>query len=123
MGMALACFTRLLLSKSAPPGLLGFDDLVRLFRQGGIKRRAMDIIMASSWAGSPFPRRGDMSCSSPSVRAMGEVVKGEQLGAQHQQDQPERHVGGVDEALFVMVTKDHRTSTVPSVAPVRSAPR
>ena len=40
-----------------------------------MNRRAMDIIMASSWAGKPMRDMGRNKRSSPSVRAMGEVVR------------------------------------------------
>ena len=40
----------------------------------GMKRSAMVIIMASSWAGTPKRRKGISSASMPSVKTMGLVV-------------------------------------------------
>jgi len=40
----------------------------------GMNRRAMDIIMASSWMGRRSFFSGDSRLSSPSVREMGLVV-------------------------------------------------
>ena len=65
----------------------------------GMKRRAMVIIMASSWAGKWMHlQAGISSCSMPSVRAMGEVVSVRSDVPMHQKDQPQAsnapHAGG-----------------------------
>ena len=61
-------------SKSAPRAFWADMILSVSSMSVGIKRRAMDIIMASSCTGNRSFFRGESRCSSPSVRAMGLVV-------------------------------------------------
>ena len=61
--------------KSAPLAICAFIILSVSSSKVGIKRRAMVIIIANSWAGSPIFLKGLSSLSIPSVKAMGEVVK------------------------------------------------
>ena len=72
--MALARCIRLPLSKSAP--LARWADMILSVSsiRVGIKRRAMDIIMASSCTGTLIFFSGPSRDSSPSVSRMGEVV-------------------------------------------------
>ena len=71
----LARANRLPLSKSAPRAIWAFMILSVSSSRVGMNRRAMVIIIASSWAGKPIRANGDINRSSPSVRAMGEVVR------------------------------------------------
>ena len=61
-------------SKSAPRAFWADMILSVSSMRVGIKRRAMDIIMASSWTGRRSFFSGDSRLSSPSVREMGLVV-------------------------------------------------
>ena len=65
---------RLPVSKSAP--LAFWADMILSVSsiRVGMKRRAMLIIMASSWTGTLSFLSGLSRLSKPSVRAMGEVV-------------------------------------------------
>ena len=65
--LMLICGTFLLTYTTSPIALT--DGLEAL-----MKRRAMHIIIASSWTGTPTFLSGPISASRPSVRAMGEVV-------------------------------------------------
>ena len=71
---ALAFCTRFPLSKSAPRAFWADMILSVSSISVGINRRAMDIIMASSWTGTWSRLRPLSSRSSPSVRLMGLVV-------------------------------------------------
>ena len=71
---ALARWIRLPDSKSAPRAFWADMILSVSSMSVGMKRRAMHIIMASSWTGTWIFFSGFSSSSSPSVRAMGEVV-------------------------------------------------
>ena len=63
------------LSRSAPLAIWAFMILSVSSRRMGIKRRAMDIIMATSCTGTCILLRGCRRLSMPSVRALGVVVK------------------------------------------------
>ena len=71
---ALAFCTRLPVSKSAPRARWADMILSVSSMRVGMKRRAMDMIMASSWTGKRIFFSGESRCSSPPVRARGEVV-------------------------------------------------
>ena len=68
---ALARSMRFPLSKSAPRAFWADMILSVSSISVGMKRRAMDIIMASSWTGTRTLFRGPSRASMPSVRAMG----------------------------------------------------
>ena len=70
----MARWIRLPDSKSAP--LARWADMILSVSSisRGMKRRAMDIIMASSWTGTWIFFSGPSRFSSPSVSRMGEVV-------------------------------------------------
>ena len=72
--MALARAIRLPDSKSAPRAICAFMILSASSSRVGMNRRAMVIIMASSWAGKWKRLKGESSSSMPSARATGEVV-------------------------------------------------
>ncbi len=72
--MALARWRMLPVSKSAPRAFWALMILSVSSMSVGMNRSAMLIIMASSWTGTRIFLRGLSSCSSPSVRAMGDVV-------------------------------------------------
>ena len=75
MGMrALAFWMRLPLSKSAPLAFWAEMILSVSWMRVGMKRRAMLIIMDSSWTGKLSFFKGRKSFSNPSVKRMGEVV-------------------------------------------------
>ena len=61
-------------SKSAPRAICAFMILSASSIKVGMKRRAMDIIMAISWAGKRRRVNGRIRLSMPSVREMAEVV-------------------------------------------------
>ena len=63
------------LSKSAPLACCALMILSVSSRRVGIKRRAMDMVIAISWVGTPTRDRGPISRSIPSVSAIGFVVK------------------------------------------------
>ena len=63
------------LSKSAPRAIWAFMILSVSSMRMGIKRRAMDIIMAISWTGTLNFFRKPRPFSMPSVRAFGVVVR------------------------------------------------
>ena len=71
---ALARRMRLPVSKSAPRAFWAEMILSVSSISVGMKRRAMDIIIASSWTGTWSFFKGFISRSMASVRAMGEVV-------------------------------------------------
>ena len=71
---ALAFCIRLPVSKSAPRAFWADMILSVSSISVGMKRRAMDIIMDSSWTGTLMAFRGFISRSRPSVSWMGEVV-------------------------------------------------
>ena len=73
--MALAREIRFPLSKSAPRAIWAFMILSASSISVGMKRSAMDIIIASSWAGKWIFFSGLRSISMPSDSAMGEVVR------------------------------------------------
>ena len=65
---------RLPLVKLAPRAVWAFMMRSVSSSSVGMKRRAMVIIMASSWAGTPTRLKGFSKCSMPSVRTIGDVV-------------------------------------------------
>ena len=71
---ALARWKMLPDSKSAPRAFWADMILSVSSISVGMKRRAMDIIIASSWMGIFSFFSGDSRCSSASVRLMGLVV-------------------------------------------------
>ena len=71
---ALARSMRLPFSKSAPRAFWAHMILSVSSMSVGINRRAMHIIILSSWTGTRIFFSGFISCSRPSVREMGEVV-------------------------------------------------
>ena len=72
--MALARWRMLPVSKFAPRAFWAFMILSASSISVGMKRSAMDIIMAISWAGKWTTVSGRISDSRPSVSEMGEVV-------------------------------------------------
>jgi hypothetical protein len=70
-----ALFIILPLSKSAPRAVCAFIILSVSSRRVGIKRRAIVIIIASSWEGRPTTFIGDSNLSMPSVSVMGFVAR------------------------------------------------
>ena len=73
--MLLARWMMFPLSRSAPRAIWAFMILSVSSRRMGMNRRAMDIIMATSWTGTWIFFRGSKSSSMPSVSAFGVVVK------------------------------------------------
>ncbi len=71
---ALARSTMEPVSKSAPRAFWADMILSVSSMRVGINRRAMHIIMASSWTGTWSFFSGPSRLSRPSVRAMGDVV-------------------------------------------------
>ncbi len=63
------------LSKSAPRANCALVIFSLSSISVGIKRRAIVIIMAISWDGTPILVSGRIKYSNPSARAMGEVVR------------------------------------------------
>ena len=75
--MGISAFARsisLPLSKSAPRAFWADMILSVSSISVGMNRRAMHIIMDSSWTGTLMTFSGFIRLSSPSVREMGEVV-------------------------------------------------
>ena len=70
----MARWIRLPLSKSAPRARWADMILSVSSMRVGINRRAIDIVIASSWTGTRTFFSGPSRDSSPSVSRMGEVV-------------------------------------------------